>query len=191
MSGWAIWITGMPGSGKSTLARLVARKLLPQHIRAQVLSVEMVREVITARPKYTEEERRVVYGALVFVSKMLTRNDVNVIIDATANRRRYRDEARRSIARFAEVYLKCPLGVCMEREKRRKRRFGAPSHIYAKARTGASRTVPGVGVPYEVPLYPELTVDTFHLRPNQSAEQIAKFVLAKFGYCRYQGAAKR
>jgi adenylylsulfate kinase len=180
MTGWVIWLTGMPGSGKSTLARLVARTLYRRHVAAQVLSVEMVREVLTPRPKYTEEERHVVYGALVFVSTMLARNDVNVIIDATANRRKYRDEARRRITRFAEIYLKCPLEVCMQREKGRKRRFGAPSRIYAKARTGASKTVPGVGVPYEIPLSAELTVDTSLLRPNQSAEQISQFVLSRF-----------
>ncbi len=180
MSGWAIWLTGMPGSGKSTLARLAAQRLLRRHVQAQVLSVEMVREVLTARPRYTEEERRVVYGALVFVAKMLTRNGVNVIIDATANRRKYRDAARQSITRFGEVYLRCPLEVCMQRERGRKRRFGAPSRIYAKARTGASKTVPGVGVPYEMPLSPELTVDTSQLRPSGSAEQIVSFVLTRF-----------
>jgi len=151
----------------------------------------MVREVLTPRPKYTEHEREVVYGALVFVSTILARNDVNVIIDATANRRRYRDEAKRSITRYAEIYLKCPIEVCMERERRRRRRFGAPSDIYAKARTGASKTVPGVGVPYEVPLSPELTVDTSKLRPKQSTEQIVQFVLARFCHRRRRGTAKR
>ena len=191
MSGWVIWLTGMPGSGKSTLARLVAGRLHRRHVAAQVLSVEMVREVLTPRPKYTEEERHVVYSALVFVSTMLARNDVNVIIDATANRRRYRDEARRRITRFAEIYLKCPLEVCMQREKGRKRRFGAPSRIYAKARTGASKTVPGVGVPYEIPVSAELTVDTSLLRPSQSAEQISQFVLSRFYRRSRRSAAKR
>ncbi len=191
MSGWVIWLTGMPGSGKSTLARLVARRLHRRHVAAQVLSVEMVREVLTPRPKYTEEERHVVYSTLVFVSTMLARNDVNVIIDATANRRRYRDEARRRITRFAEIYLKCPLEVCMQREKGRKRRFGAPSRIYAKARTGASKTVPGVGVPYEIPLSAELTADTSQLRPNQSAEQISQFVLSTFCHRSRRSTAKR
>ena len=191
MSGWVIWLTGMPGSGKSTLARLLARRLQRWHVAAQVLSVEMVREVLTPRPKYTEHEREVVYGALVFVSTILARNDVNVIIDATANRRRYRDEAKRSITRYAEIYLKCPIEVCMERERRRRRRFGAPSDIYAKARTGASKTVPGVGVPYEVPLSPELTVDTSRLRPKQSTEQIARFVLTKFHHRPQRTTAKR
>ncbi|MCZ7382455.1 MAG: adenylyl-sulfate kinase [Candidatus Methanoperedens sp.] len=191
MSGWVIWVTGMPGSGKSTLARLVARRLYRRHVAAQVLSVEMVREVLTPRPRYTEDERHVVYSTLVFVSTMLARNDVNVIIDATANRRRYRDEARRRITRFAEIYLKCPLEVCMQREKGRKRRFGAPSRIYAKARTGASKTVPGVGVPYEIPHSAELTVDTSLLRPNQSAEQISQFVLSRFCYRNRRSTAKR
>ncbi len=191
MSGWVIWLTGMPGSGKSTLARLVAGRLHRRHVAAQVLSVEMVRDVLTPRPKYTEEERHVVYSTLVFVSTMLARNDVNVIIDATANRRRYRDEARRRITRFAEIYLKCPLEVCMQREKGRKRRFGAPSRIYAKARTGASKTVPGVGVPYEIPLSAELTVDTSLLRPNQSAEQISQFVLSRFCHRSRRSTAKR
>lgn len=184
MSGWAIWITGVPGSGKSTLAHFVARRLLRHHIRAQVLSVEMVREVLTPHPKYTEDERRVVYGALLFVTRILTHNGTNVIIDATANRRRYRNAARRSIPRFAEVYLKCPLAVCMRRERIRKRRFGAPSRIYMKAKTGASRTVPGVGVPYEQPLSPELTVDTYQLKPHESAGRIARYVLSQF--CRRQ-----
>lgn len=187
MTGWAIWLTGIPGSGKSTLARLVARRLLSCHIRAQVLSVEMVRRILTAHPKYTEEERSVVYGALVFVAEMLTRNGTNVIIDATANRRRYRNAARRSISRFAEIYLKCPLEVCMQRETKRKRRFGAPSRIYLKARTGASKTVPGVGVPYEQPLSPELTVDTYRLKPRESADRIAKSVLTRF----YRGRQAR
>ena len=183
MRGWAIWLTGMPGSGKSVLARLVARKLLARRVQAQVLSVEMVRESLTPKPEYTEEERRIVYGALVLVAKMLTKNGTNVIIDATANRRMYRSAARRSIPHFGEVYIKCPLEVCIERERRRKRSFGAPSRIYDKARTGASKTVPGIGVPYEPPLRPELEVNTSKLRPNQSAEQIVSLIIDRYSHC--------
>ena len=191
MSGWAIWLTGMPGSGKSTLARIVKKKLLRHRIRSQVLSIEMVREVLTPRPKYSEKERDVVYGALVCVANLLTQNGVNVIIDATANRRRYRDAARQSIRRFAEVYLECPVEVCMERERRRKRRFGAPSGIYLKAKMGASKTVPGLGVPYEEPLSAELTLDTFRVRPTQSAEEMVRFLLTESGWTWHSRATKR
>lgn len=191
MTGWAIWLTGMPGSGKSTLARMVARRVLRENVHAQVLSVEMVREVLTPRPKYSEHERNVVYGALVFVAKLLTQNGLNVIIDATANRRRYRDAARRSIRRFAEVYLQCPVEVCIQRETRRKTRFGAPARIYLKGKTGASKTVPGLGVPYEQPLCAELALDTSLLRPSECTEKIVEMVLTKLGSARGPRMTKR
>jgi len=181
MQGWAIWLTGIPGSGKSTLARIVVRGLRERHVYAQILSIEMIREVLTPRPDYSEKERDIVYGTLVFVAKLLTRNGVNVIIDATANRRKYREAARRRIRRFAEIYLKCPLEVCMKRERKRKRTFGAPTKIYLKAKTGASKTVPGLGAPYEEPLSAELVLDTALSRPNKCAEEIIRMILAKLG----------
>jgi adenylylsulfate kinase len=151
----------------------------------------MVREVLTPRPRYSEKEREIVYGALTLVAKMLVQNGVNVIIDATANRRKYRRAARRRIIHFSEIYLKCPLAVCVERETRRKKRFGAPSRIYAKARSGASKTVPGLGVPYEAPLSPELMLDTSQLRPSQSSEQITDFVIGRYGQAAKARTRKR
>jgi adenylylsulfate kinase len=81
-----------------------------------------------------------------------------VIIDATAPQRRWRDLARAAIPGFAEVQLLCPLEVCRERE--RTRPVGhAPQGIYARAgQPGA--TVPGIDVPYEAALDPELVIDT-------------------------------
>jgi adenylylsulfate kinase-like enzyme len=60
-----------------------------------------------------------------------------------------------------------------------------------KAETGASKTVPGVGVPYERPFSPELTVDTHQLRPRESADQIANFVLIRFCHGRRARTGKR
>jgi len=180
MGGWAIWITGLPGSGKSTVADAVVRRLRRQHIRTQLLSIDMVRKVLTPHPSYSGEERTMVYGTLVLLAHLLTQNNTNVIIDATANRRRYRDSARKRIRRFGEVYLKCPLQVCMKRERTRKERFGAPSRIYLKGRKGASKTVPGVGVPYEEPLSPEVTLDTSRLDADECAKRVVSFIQRKF-----------
>ncbi len=141
----------------------------------------MLRKVLTPHPKYSEQERKIVYSALVFVAELLVQNSVNVIIDATGNRRSHRDAARRGIGSFAEVYLKCPLNVCMSREKQRKETFGAPSRIYMKGKSGSSRTVPGLGVPYEEPSSPELVLDTSKLSPQESAQRIVRLIDAKFG----------
>jgi len=141
----------------------------------------MLRRVVTPAPKYTEEERDMVYGAILFVAKLLTQNGVNVVIDATANRRRYRDQARKEIPRFMEAYLRCPMELCIQRESRRKEgAFYAPRDIYKKAFTGESATVPGVGVPYEEPLNPEVTVYSDKLSPEQSAQKIYEALKEKF-----------
>jgi len=180
--GWCVWVTGLPGSGKSSIAQALLSKLNEHGIQAQILSSDMLRRVVTPAPRYTEEERDMVYGAILFAAKLLTQNGVNVIIDATANRRRYRDQARKEIPRFMEAYLRCPMEVCVQRESRRREEgaFYAPRDIYKKAFTGESATVPGAGVPYEEPLNPEVTVDSDKLSPEQSAQKIYEALKERF-----------
>jgi len=181
MEGWAVWITGLPGSGKSTIAEALARKLQQIGTRFQMLSVDMLRKTLTPKPTYSEEERKIVYRTLVLMASLLTKNSVNVLIDATGNRRIYREIARKKINRFMEAYVRCPLNLCMTREMKRRITFKAPRSIYAKAARKASLTVPGIGVPYEKPLRPEVIVDSQRLTPNQSAEEIFKKIEQEFG----------
>jgi adenylylsulfate kinase len=183
--GWAVWITGLPGSGKSTIANALGKKLKKAKVHYQILSIEMVRKALTPHPSYTEEERKIVYSALVFAAELLTKNGVNVIIDATGNRRIYRDNARKKIKKFMEVYVKCPLKICIKREMSRKKTYGAPKGIYKKALTGKSLTVPGIGVPYEAPLKPEVIINSVKLKPEKAAEKIFNKIKERWGlnYC--------
>jgi adenylylsulfate kinase len=175
-----VWITGLPGSGKSTIARALHKELQKHGLHAQILSSDMLRRVITPKPTYSKEERDVVYNAIVFVAELLTQNDVNVIIDATGNRRRYRDHARKMIPRFLEAYLRCPMEVCVEREVRRKKLFHAPKEVYQKAFTGESSTVPGVGASYEEPMDPEVTMDSDTLDRDACAQKILNTIMETF-----------
>lgn len=178
--GFAVWFTGLPGSGKSTLARLTANRLEKHGVEAFILSSDRLRKYLTPKPTYSEEERRNVYHILVVIAKLLTERGVNVLIDATGNRRAYREEARRLIGKFAEIYLKCPLEICMKREAERKSTKAAPRNIYKKGLEGLSLTVPGIGSPYEEPLKPELTIETDKLKPKAAADRAASFILKKF-----------
>ncbi len=178
--GWCVWITGLPGSGKSTVANLLLEKLKSLNIHAQIISVDMLRQYATPQPTYSEEERATIYGALVFTAKMLAENDVNVIIDATGNRRRFRDLARKAVPRFMEAYLECPLEVCVRREAERKNTHQAPTDIYKKAEKGKAPTVPGVGAPYEEPIRPEVTADSSKLSAEECTQKILAAVRKHF-----------
>lgn len=135
---------------------------------------------MTPKPTYSLEERDIVYATLVYIAELLTKNGINVIIDATGNLRRYRESAREKISNFIEVYLRCPLEVCIARESKRKRMYGAPTKIYEKAFEGKAPTVPGIGQPYEEPLNPEVIIDTSMLTPEQAAEKILNAIIEKW-----------
>lgn len=178
--GWCVWITGLPGSGKSTVAEILIKLLLQREIRAQLLSSDELRKVLTPKPTYSLEERDTVYATLVYIARLLTKNGVNVVIDATGNLRRYRDNARSRIPKFMEAYLECPLEVCIERESKRTETRHAPEQIYKKALEGKAPTVPGIGQPYEPPLNPEVTVNTAKCTPKQAAQKIMETILKKW-----------
>lgn len=176
---WAAWFTGLPGSGKTTVARATEKALAARGVRARVLELDEIRQVLTPEPKYTEEERAIVYAALAYMAKLLTDEGVNVIIDATGNLHRYRDKAYTLIKDFGEVYIRCPIEVCMARESRRKAEF-APKGIYRKGKTGKSTTVPGLNVPYEPPLKPIATIDC-ETPPEDAGRQAARAIMEKLG----------
>ncbi|HDS44941.1 MAG TPA: adenylyl-sulfate kinase [Methanomicrobia archaeon] len=176
---WAVWLTGLPGSGKTAVAQRTRSLLEARGIsRVQVLELDEIRKFITPKPTYSEDEREIVYAALVYMAKLLVDSGTPVIIDATANRRRYRDRARAVIPKFAEVYLTCPLELCKARERARKAEH-APPGIYQKAESEAA-TVPGVNVPYEAPLQPAVVVDCERMSVGESAEKVAAFIIGRF-----------
>ncbi|MCX9012639.1 MAG: adenylyl-sulfate kinase [Candidatus Methanoperedens sp.] len=176
---FAVWFTGIPGSGKTVIASRTAAILREKGIEVKILQLDEIRRVLTPNPRYTDEERDIVYAALAYMAKLLTECGVNVFIDATANRRKYRDAARKIIPNFAEVFIRCSLAVCMEREARRKAVF-SPKDIYKKsAEPGA--TVPGVNVPYEEPLKPEVVIDSDRMTPDECARKAAETIITLFG----------
>lgn len=173
-NGWCVWITGLPGSGKSVVSQALQKLLKQRGVYAQLLASDALRKTLTPKPTYSLEERDIVYATLIYIAKLLTQNGVNVIIDATGNLKRYRENARKQIPRFMEVYLECPFEVCIQRETKRGKTFHAPKHIYKRALQGEAPTVPGLGAPYQPPLKPEITLNTTKLTPQQCAKKIIK-----------------
>ncbi len=167
MEAFAVWITGLPASGKSTLARALADALARQGVRVQVLESDALRKVLTPRPTYSEEERDWFYAVLAHIGALLVQNGVSVIFDATAPKRLHREAARRQIPRFLEVFVRCPLEVCIRRD---------PKGIYRRGQAGETATVPGLQVPYEEPEPPEMTVEGERMETEKAAESVVRAV---------------
>jgi adenylylsulfate kinase len=176
-AGWCVWITGLPGSGKSVISRTLVKVLADMNIHAQLLSSDALRKILTPKPSYSVEERDIVYETLTYIAVLLTQNGVNVVIDATGNLRRYRDKARQQIPQFIEVFADCPMDLCMKREAHRRETYNAPRQIYSRALEGKASTVPGMGQPYEPPMYPEVTVNTLKYSSEHAARRILDALL--------------
>jgi adenylylsulfate kinase len=146
---FAVWMTGLPASGKSTITRVLVRELASRGVDVAVLESDVLRQVLTPRATYSDDERQEFYRAMAYIGSLLATHGVPVVFDATANRRAYRAPAREAIDRFVEVYVDCPLEVCMARD---------PKGIYRRAQSGEASTVPGVQAAYEPPTRPDVVV---------------------------------
>jgi len=176
---FAVWFTGLPGSGKTVIASRAAAILRNEGIEVRILQLDEIRKVLTPNPKYTDDERSIVYASLAYMAKLVTECGVNVFIDATANKRKYRNAARKLIPQFGEVYIHCPLRVCMEREAHRRAAF-SPKRIYDKS-TRAGANVPGVNVAYEEPFNPIVIINSDRMKPDMSAMIASDAIISFFG----------
>ena len=114
--GFAIWLTGIPAAGKSSITRELVKQFQARNVSVVVLESDEMRNILTPAPSYSDEERSRFYRALALTGALITRSGINVIFDATANKREYRDHARQAIRKFMEVYVHCPLDICVKRD---------------------------------------------------------------------------
>lgn len=162
---FACWLTGLPASGKSTIAKELLTALQARGVRPAWLESDALRALITPQAQYDEAERDLFYESMVHLGEFLVQHGVPVVFDATANRRAYRDAARRRIARFLEVFVDCPAKTCESRD---------PKGLYARARQGKLAHLPGPQAEYEPPLDPEIVVRSDVESPREAAADIAQ-----------------
>ena len=149
--GFIVWLTGLPASGKTTIAHFMQKQLANEGIKTIVIDSDQMRKILTPDPTYDDAERSWFYRALTDLALWLAQNELNVLIAATANRRAYRVPIRQRAEHYAEVFVKCDLEICIQRD---------PKGIYARALRDETRTVPGMGSPYEAPFTPEVIIDS-------------------------------
>lgn len=161
--GFTIWLTGLSASGKSTVAQLVETELLERGLKVEVLDGDIVRTNLSKGLGFSKEDRDTNIRRIGFVCQLLTRNNVIAIAAAISPYRAIRDEVREKVGNFLEVFVKCPIEVCMNRDVK---------GLYKKALSGEVSNFTGVSDPYEEPLKPEIILETDKETPDESVRKI-------------------
>jgi len=169
MRGFVIWLTGLPGSGKTTIAVKLETQLREKGVKVESLDGDEVRKNLSPELKFSKADRQTHARRVVYVSRLLARNDVAVLVALISPYREFRAYARKEIGNFVEVYTKCSLEKCMERD---------PKGLYRLAKEGKITDLTGLQDPYEEPLSPEVVVDTETQSADESTSQIMEQIHA-------------
>jgi adenylylsulfate kinase len=153
--GFTLWFTGLSGAGKTTLTNALIPHLRARGVRIEALDGDEVRTNLSKGLTFSKEDRDTNIRRIGYVSRLLARNGVGVIVAAISPYRDIRDEVRGDIeadgAVFVEVFVKASLDVLIARDVK---------GLYRKALAGEIKQFTGVSDTYEQPLEPELVIET-------------------------------
>jgi adenylylsulfate kinase len=168
--GFVVWMEGLSGAGKTTLSREVATRLRSKGWKAEVLDGDEVRRMFSPELGFSRSDREFHARRVSYVARMLARNGVAVLVAMITPYETSRQAARSEVGtRFTEVWLKCPLEICRQRD---------PKGIYRRTEEGGVKKMTGVDDPFEEPLNPDLVVDTSTDPVSASADRIVEHLRA-------------
>ena len=170
--GTTIWLTGLSGSGKSTIAVELEHALIENKHQAYILDGDNIRHGLNKNLGFSPEDRTENIRRIGEVAKLFTEANIITIAAFVSPYREDRDNVRKLLEDgiFIEVYVKCSVEVCEERDTK---------GLYKKARAGEVKDFTGISAPYEEPLNPELTIDSSTLSVEESAREILNYLEEK------------
>ncbi len=161
--GVTLWFTGLSGAGKTTITQALAEKLRSMGCKLEILDGDIVRQNLTKGLGFSKEDRDENIRRIGFVSNLLTRNGVIVLVSAISPYREIRQEVKQKIGDFLEVFVNAPLNVCEDRDVK---------GLYKKARAGEIKGFTGIDDPYEAPKNPEVECRTDLEELSESVDKV-------------------
>lgn len=170
--GVTVWFTGLSGAGKTTISHEIGERLKAAGCKLEILDGDIVRTNLTKGLGFSKEDRDENIRRIGFVSNLLSRNGVIVLVSAISPYREIREEVRSKTADFVEVFVNAPIEECEKRDVK---------GLYQKARAGEIKGFTGIDDPYEAPVNPEVECRT---DLEDLEESIAKVMgkLTELGY---------
>ncbi|MFQ6320194.1 adenylyl-sulfate kinase [Bacillus halotolerans] len=164
-----LWLTGLSGSGKSTIANAAARELFELGYQVIVLDGDNIRHGLNKDLGFSDKDRKENIRRIGEVAKLFVQQGTIVITAFISPFREDRDQVRQLVeaGEFNEVYIKCDLDICEQRD---------PKGLYKKARNGEIPFFTGIDSPYEEPEAPELVLDSGQYDREECKNKLIEFV---------------
>ncbi len=166
LKGATIWFTGLACSGKTTLSKKIKKMLGKKGVGTVVLDSDELRSTVSKDFGYTKEERDKHMKLVTEMCYLLTLQGILNVASVISPTRSIREEAKRKIGKFIEVYIKCPLEICKKRDVK--------GH-YKAYEEGKLKNFVGLDIPYEEPLNADVVVET----DKYDVDACAKMIIDK------------
>jgi adenylylsulfate kinase len=164
-----VWFTGLPSSGKSTIAGEVEHQLNAKGMRTYLLDGDNVRHGLNNNLGFSPQDREENIRRIGEVAKLFVDAGMITFVAFISPYRKDRDRARNILedGEFIEVYVKCPVDICEQRD---------PKGQYQKAKKGEIKEFTGISAPYEEPLDPEIVLETDRFAVEESVKKIIDYL---------------
>ncbi len=168
--GFTVWLTGLSGAGKSTIAQRLAQELQARGFKVEVLDGDVVRQNLSRGLGFSKADRDANVLRVGWVCQLLNKHGVVAIAALISPYRETRNQVRRQIPRFVEVYVHAPLEVVIQRDVK---------GLYKKALAGEIPNFTGISDPYEPPENPEVVCHTHQETVEESVGKILAYLKAR------------
>lgn len=159
-----LWFTGLSGAGKSTIAHATEELLHQIGCRTYVLDGDNVRHGLCGDLGFSLEDRHENIRRIGEMAKLFADAGIITLTAFISPLRVDRDRVRRLAGDdLIEIYCRCPIEVCEERDVK---------GLYMKARAGEIKDFTGISSPYEEPDSPELIIDSSRMTVEESVAAV-------------------
>jgi len=165
-----LWFTGLSGSGKSTLAHAVEEELYQLGCRTIVLDGDNIRHGLCSDLDFSNDNRIENIRRIGEVTKLFIESGVITLTAFISPFKADRDKVRLLLSDndFIEIFVKCPVNVCEDRDTK---------GMYKKARANKIKNFTGISSPYEAPENPDLILDTDKESLNESVGKVLNLLI--------------
>ena len=165
--GLVFWFTGRSNAGKTTLVTKICT-VLEKDVRVQILDMDDLRPWLVSGVSFSKNMRRKFFVRIIEIAKILSNQNVTVLVVAVKRYHEFRNLARKSLGdRYHEIYVKCSLETCIKRY---------PKNSLMKKSWKKIQSHIKIFDNFEEPLSPDFVIDTEHQSVNESLKEIHKFI---------------